>query len=63
MLLPLLTAREGRLSSNASASLKRPGAALRLKSPRGIAVVCLGAEVGARTGVKTGENAALLNWR
>jgi hypothetical protein len=36
---------------------------LRLKSLHGIAVVCLDAEVGARHGVKTGENAALLNRR
>jgi hypothetical protein len=41
----------------------RPTAALRLKSLRGIAVVCLGADAGARHGVKTGENAALLNRR
>jgi hypothetical protein len=32
---------------------------LRLKSLRGIAVVCLGADAGARHGLKTGENAAL----
>jgi hypothetical protein len=34
-----------------------------LKSVRGIAAVCLGADAGARHGVKTGENAALLNRR
>ncbi|MGD0778903.1 MAG: hypothetical protein ABSC05_39505, partial [Candidatus Solibacter sp.] len=33
---------------------------LRLKSLHGVAVVCLGADAGARYGVKTGENAALL---
>ena len=60
MLLLLLTAREGLLSSNANASLTRPRAAPRLKSLCGIAVVCLGVEVGARSGIKTGENAALL---
>jgi hypothetical protein len=38
--------------------LTRPTAALRLKSLRGIAVVCLGADAGALQGVKTGENAA-----
>jgi hypothetical protein len=59
----MLTAREGRLSSNANGSLNRPCAALRLKSLRGIAVVCLGVEVGARAGVEAGENAALLNRR
>ena len=34
----MLTAQEGRLSSDADASLNRPRAALRLKSLRGIAV-------------------------
>jgi hypothetical protein len=33
------------------------------KPLRGIAVVCLGFEAGARRGVKTGENAAILNRR
>ena len=61
MLLLMLTAREGRLSGNANASPNRPGAALRLKSLRGIAVVCLGAD--ARHGVQTGENAAILTRR
>jgi hypothetical protein len=59
----MLTAREGRLSSEADASLNRPRAALRLKSLRGIAVVCLSAAAGARHCVKTGESAALLNRR
>jgi len=63
MLLLLLTAREGCLSSNAAAWPNRPHAALSLKSPRGIAEVCLGVIVGARHSVKTGENAALLNRR
>jgi hypothetical protein len=63
MLLLMLTAREGRLSSRRQRLLNRPTAALRLKSLRGIAVVCLGADAGARHGVKTGENAALLNRR
>ena len=63
MLLLMLTAREGRLSSDADASLSRPRAALRLKSLRGIAVVCLGVDAGASHDVKTGENAALLNRR
>ena len=48
---------------DANALLNRPTAALRLKSLRGIAVVCLGADAGARHSVKTGENAALLNRR
>jgi hypothetical protein len=43
--------------------LTRPTAAPRRKSLRGIAVVCLGADAGARHSVKTGENAALLNRR
>ena len=55
----MLTAREGRLSSDADGSLNPPSAALRLKSLHGIAFVCLGVESGARNGVKTGENAAL----
>ena len=50
MLLLSLTAREGRLSTDADASLKPAGAALCLKSPRGIAVVCLGVEFGASPG-------------
>ena len=63
MLLPMLTAREGRLSSSTTVSLNPPRAARRLKSPRGIAVVCLGVSAGVRHGVKTGESAALLNRR
>jgi hypothetical protein len=43
--------------------LTRPTAAPRRKSLRGIVVVCLGTDVGARHSVKTGENAALLNRR
>jgi hypothetical protein len=63
MILFSLTAREGRLSSNADALLNGPSAALRFKSLRGIVVVCLDASAGARHGVKTGEYAALLNRR
>jgi hypothetical protein len=59
----MLTAREGRLSNNTDASLNRPRATLRLKSLRGVAVVCLGDNAGARHDVKTGEIAALLNRR
>ena len=47
----------------ANALLTRPTAAPRRKSLRGISVVCLGADAGARHSVKTGENAALLNRR
>jgi hypothetical protein len=48
MLLLSLTAREGRLSTDADASLQTGWVpALLLKSPRGIAVVCLGVEFGA----------------
>jgi hypothetical protein len=43
--------------------LNRPTAALRSKSLRGIALVCLGTDIGGRHSVKTGENAALLNRR
>jgi hypothetical protein len=43
--------------------LIRPPAALRLKSLRGLAVVCLGVDAGDRHSVKTGENAALLDRR
>ena len=64
MLLLMLTAREGALSSRRQRFALRPSAALlRLKSLRGIAVVCLDADAGARHGVKTGENAAPLNRR
>jgi hypothetical protein len=63
MFLLMLTAREGHLSSSRQRLLTRPTAALRRKSLRGIAVVCLGTDAGARHSVKTGENAALLNRR
>jgi hypothetical protein len=43
--------------------LTRPTAALRQKSLYGVAVVCFGVESGALHGVKTGENAALLDRR
>ena len=63
MLLLMLTAREGRLSSRRQRLLNRPTAALRRNSLRGIAVVCLADDAGAPNDVKTGENAALLNRR
>jgi hypothetical protein len=62
MLMLALTAQEG-YRVDTDASLNRPSAALRLKSLRGIVAVCLGAAADARHGVKTGENAALLNRR
>jgi hypothetical protein len=43
--------------------LTRPTAALRRKSLRGLAVVCLAADTGGRHSYKTGENAAVLNRR
>ena len=64
MLLLMLTAREGPLSTDTDASLntdRQPRSTLN--SPRGVALVCLGVVVGAPHGVKTGGNAALLNWR
>jgi hypothetical protein len=55
MPLLTLTAREGRLSSSADALLTPTPCHAALSSRRGIAVVCLGVEVGAGSGVKTGE--------
>jgi hypothetical protein len=64
MLLLMLTAREGPLSSRRRRFTHTDHVpALRLKSPRGVAFVCLGVVVGAPHDVKTGGNAALLNRR
>ena len=62
MLLLVLTAREGRLSSRRQ-RFAHPANCRAYASQRGIAVVCLGTDAGARHSVKTGENAALLNRR
>jgi hypothetical protein len=59
----MLTVREGRLSSRCQRLLNRPTAALRRKSLRGGAAVCLSTDAGALHSVKTGDNAALLNRR
>jgi hypothetical protein len=64
MLLLLPTAREGRLSTDAGASLQT-GWVPRYASNRR-AVVCLGAELAAPqmpTGVKIGDSATRLNRR
>lgn len=62
MLLLSLTARGGRLSTDIDASLNTNSVRAGPQIPRGIALVCLGAENGAAYGVKTGENAALLRF-
>jgi hypothetical protein len=63
-MLPLsLTAREGRLSTDIDASPNTDYVPRTPQIPRGIAFVCLGGEIGAPHGVKTGGNAALSNRR
>lgn len=63
MLLLMLTAREGRSSSKLQRFTHPANCRATPKSLRGIALVCLGTDPGARHSVKTGENAALLNRR
>jgi len=64
MLLLILTAREGHLSSRRRRLTRTDHApCCASKSLPGIAIVRLGFEAGARHSVKTGENAALSNWR
>ena len=64
MLLLMLTAREGHLSSRRRRLTRTDHVpCCASKSLPGIAVVCLGFQAGARHSVKTGENAALLNRR
>ena len=63
MLLPLLTAREGRLSGRCPALPTPTNRRAAPKNQCGFAVVCLCIEAGARSSVKTGEYAALSNRR
>jgi hypothetical protein len=63
MLLLMLTAREGALSSRRQRYVQPAECRAASQIAHGVAVVCLGAVAGARYSVKTGENAALLNRR
>ena len=64
MLLLMLTAREGPLSSRRRRFTHTDHVPrLPPKSLRGIVLVCLSTDAGAPHSVKTGENAALLNRR